>query len=76
MEKDRVFFASNGDELDHSTIQFLRQRLETKNLLGFHMSERLDVLRLGYRKGRDLGLLLILRLLLGLWGPMVSTSRR
>jgi len=29
------------------------QRLETKDLLGFDMSERLDVLRLGYRRGRD-----------------------
>ena len=35
------------------TTQFLRQRLETKKRLGFDMSERLDVLRLGYRKGSD-----------------------
>ncbi len=32
---------------------FLRPRLEIKNLIGDNMSERLDVLRLGYRKGRD-----------------------
>jgi tRNA (cytidine56-2'-O)-methyltransferase len=31
----------------------LIQRLETKNLLGIDMSERLEVLRLGYRRGRD-----------------------
>jgi len=31
----------------------LEPRVEVKNLLGDMMSERLDVLRLGYRKGRD-----------------------
>jgi tRNA (cytidine56-2'-O)-methyltransferase len=31
----------------------LKPRLEIKNPLGVDMSERLDVLRLGYRKGRD-----------------------
>jgi tRNA (cytidine56-2'-O)-methyltransferase len=30
-----------------------KPRVEVKNLLGETMSERLDVLRLGYRKGRD-----------------------
>lgn len=35
------------------TKMFLRPRLEIKNLVGVDMSERLDVLRLGYRKGRD-----------------------
>ena len=32
---------------------FLKPRLETLNHFGTNMSERLDVLRLGYRRGRD-----------------------